>query len=55
MANKDKTAMSSVFLTTEWRCLVMLNFAIEPKALQKHVPKDTERDAWEGTPMSTWW
>ena len=41
--------MSPVFLTAEWRRLVMLNFPIEPEALQKHVPKGTELDAWEGT------
>ena len=41
--------MSSVFLTAEWRHLLMLNFPIEPEALQAHVPKGTELDAWEGT------
>ena len=41
--------MTSVFLTAEWRRLVMLNFPIAPEALQKHVPKGTELDDWEGT------
>ena len=41
--------MSSVFLTAEWRRLLMLNFPIEPKALQKLTPKGTEIDDWEGT------
>ena len=41
--------MSSVFLTAEWRHLLMLNFPIEPKALQEHIPKGTELDHWEGT------
>ena len=41
--------MPSVFLTAEWRHLVMLNFPIEPKALQKLTPKGTEIDDWEGT------
>ncbi len=41
--------MPSVFLTAEWRRLVMLNFPIEPEALQKHTPKGTEIDDWEGT------
>ena len=27
----------------------MLNFPIEPKALQEHIPKGTELDHWEGT------
>mgnify|MGYP001275029094 CR=1 FL=1 len=41
--------MPSVFLTAEWRHLVMLNFPIEPKALQMLTPKGTEIDDWEGT------
>ncbi len=41
--------MSTVFLTAEWRSLAMLNFPIEPDALQKHTPKGTEIDDWEGT------
>ncbi len=41
--------MSSVFLTAEWRHLLMLNFQIEPEVLQKHVPRGTELDAWENT------
>ena len=41
--------MTSVFLTAEWHRLLMLNFPIAPEALQKHVPKGTELDDWEGT------
>jgi uncharacterized protein YqjF (DUF2071 family) len=41
--------MSTIFLTAEWRRLVMLNFPIEPKALQEHTPKGTELDDWEDT------
>jgi len=39
----------SVFLTAEWRHLVMLNFAIEPAALMPLVPRGTELDSWKGT------
>ena len=41
--------MPSAFLTAEWHRLLMLNFPIAPEALQKHVPKGTELDDWEGT------
>ncbi len=41
--------MSSVFLTAEWRRLMMLNYAIEPRELQEHAPRGTEIDAWDGT------
>lgn len=41
--------MSTVFLTAEWQRLVMLNFPIEPQALQRYAPRGTEIDAWEGT------
>lgn len=45
----QENAMSTVFLTAEWQRLVMLNFPIEPQALQRYVPRGTEIDAWEGT------
>lgn len=37
-----------VFLTAEWRNLLMLNFAIDPGVLQRFVPRGTELDAFEG-------
>jgi uncharacterized protein len=37
-----------VFLTAEWRSLVMINYAIEPAALAPHVPHGVELDLWEG-------
>ncbi len=37
------------FLTGAWKNLVMLNYAAEPAALQKHLPKGTEIDIWNGT------
>ena len=36
------------FLTAEWRNLAMLNFAIDPGALESRVPRGTELDAFEG-------
>ena len=46
---KVPRGMSSVFLTAEWRRLVMVNFPIEPSQLQKHAPPGTEIDSWQGT------
>ena len=37
------------FLTAEWRDLAMLNFEIDPAALEPWVPRGTELDAWRGT------
>lgn len=39
----------SVFLTAEWRYLVMLNYAVDPGLLRSYVPPGTELDAWNGT------
>lgn len=41
--------MKPVFLTAEWRNLVMLNYPIEPSILAPHVPQGTELDEWGGT------
>lgn len=35
-----------VFLTAEWRNLVMLNYVVEPAALLPYVPAGTEIDLW---------
>jgi uncharacterized protein YqjF (DUF2071 family) len=40
--------VSRVFLTAEWRNLVMLNYAVDPALLRPFVPKGTELDSWEG-------
>lgn len=40
--------MASVFLTAEWRRLLMLNYSIEPEALQRFRPRGTEIDVWGG-------
>src|SRR4051812_4269987 len=36
--------MRNPFLTANWRYLVMLNFAVDPKVLQPLVPRGTELD-----------
>jgi uncharacterized protein YqjF (DUF2071 family) len=40
--------MNSAFLTAEWRYLAMLNFSIDPAALQPFVPTGTELDDYRG-------
>ena len=37
-----------VFLSAEWRNLVMLSYEIEPAILAPHVPRGCELDAWAG-------
>lgn len=36
------------FLTAEWRKLIMINYEIDPKALEHLVPPKTEIDFWNG-------
>jgi uncharacterized protein YqjF (DUF2071 family) len=36
------------FLTAEWNNLVMINYTINPKLLEKYVPAGTELDFFEG-------
>lgn len=36
------------FLTAEWNNLVMINYVIDPKILEKYVPPGTELDFFEG-------
>jgi uncharacterized protein YqjF (DUF2071 family) len=36
------------FLTAEWRALLMLNYAVDPALLARHVPHGTELDLHEG-------
>jgi uncharacterized protein YqjF (DUF2071 family) len=40
--------MQPVFLTAEWRKLVMANFLIDPAILKKYIPYKTELDDWNG-------
>jgi uncharacterized protein YqjF (DUF2071 family) len=37
-----------VFLSAEWRDLVMLNYEVSPRLLQPYVPRGTELDSFEG-------
>ncbi|MGH9510587.1 MAG: YqjF family protein [Terriglobales bacterium] len=37
-----------VFLTAEWRALVMLNYEVNPDPLLEYVPPGTELDCWRG-------
>jgi uncharacterized protein len=39
--------MSSVFLTAEWRDLIMLNYEINASLLRPFVPAGTELDRWQ--------
>ncbi|MDQ6940266.1 MAG: DUF2071 domain-containing protein [Verrucomicrobiota bacterium] len=40
--------MLKPFLTANWRYLAMLNFAVDPKLLEPHVPAGTELDFFNG-------
>jgi uncharacterized protein YqjF (DUF2071 family) len=43
MAQSEK-----VFLSAEWRDLLMLNYEVDPTCLQKYVPAGTELDSFQG-------
>lgn len=36
------------FLNAEWRKLVLVNYEVDPKILESHVPYGTELDFWQG-------
>jgi uncharacterized protein len=40
--------MTRIFLSAEWRYLVMLNYEIDPALLQPFVPQGTVLDDWHG-------
>ncbi len=42
------TSSDRIFLTAEWRSLVMLNYELDPSLLRKYVPAGTELDLWNG-------
>ena len=42
------TRVSRPFLRAEWRDLAMLNYEVEPSALEPLVPRGTELDLWHG-------
>jgi uncharacterized protein YqjF (DUF2071 family) len=41
-------SLPKIFLTAEWKYIVMLNYEIEPKIIQPLVPFGTELDTWNG-------
>ena len=43
--------MPAVFLTAEWRHLLMVNYAVDPAALAPLVPAGTELDDWRGSTL----
>lgn len=45
VANKNKRT----FLNGQWRKLVMVNYAVDPKILEPYVPNNTSLDLWNGT------
>jgi len=42
----DTEKLRPVFLTAEWRSLVMLNYAVDPAILVRHLPRGLEIDFW---------
>lgn len=48
-APSDALRQRRVFLTAEWRYLVMLNYAVTPELLGPLVPRGTTLDLWGGT------
>lgn len=40
--------MTSIFLTAEWRHLLMINYQVDPALLKPFIPKGTELDLWQG-------
>jgi uncharacterized protein YqjF (DUF2071 family) len=40
-----------VFLTGQWKHLLMLNYEIDPAILRGRVPRGTELDSWQGKTM----
>ncbi|AWH85571.1 hypothetical protein HYN59_10825 [Flavobacterium album] len=42
-------AKKRTFLDAQWRKLIMINYAVDPDSLKKHLPFETEIDLWNGT------
>ena len=40
--------MQSIFLTAEWRKLIMANYPVDPEVLRPFLPAHTELDQWKG-------
>ena len=41
-----------VFLSAEWRSLVMLNYEVAPEVLMPFLPAGLELDEWQGRTLS---
>ena len=41
-------AQERIFLTAEWRDLLMLNYEVGPDLLRQYVPHGTELDSFQG-------
>src|ERR1700676_1527706 len=41
-------AREKIFLTAEWRDLLLLNYVIDPRLLSSHIPAGTVLDTFEG-------
>lgn len=40
--------MPAIFLTAEWRSLVMLNYTVDPGILRSRLPRGVDLDLWRG-------
>jgi uncharacterized protein len=47
-SNPSTDQRLGVFLSAEWRNLIMLNYEIDPGLLAAYVPRGTELDLWQG-------
>lgn len=50
-ASSSVRRASRMFLTAEWRYLVMLNYAVNPELLRPLVPRGTTLDLWNGNAL----
>ncbi len=41
--------MPKVFLSAQWRKLLMANYAVDPEVLKPYLPAKTQLDLWKGT------
>lgn len=48
MKDQNSVKQPGVFLTAEWRNLLMFNYAVDPGVLQRFVPRGTQLDAFDG-------
>jgi uncharacterized protein YqjF (DUF2071 family) len=48
LKERNRVKQPGVFLTADWRNLLMFNYAVDPGLLQRFVPEGTTLDAFEG-------